>query len=97
MTLSVSILMAFDCKCKYNLFTHEHFAGAHTFHVELNTLNQKTACFCSTYLLISNNSNWIGALGAKSLLYGVGKGGTYTNPKELKGRLLFTGDTFFIF
>ena len=30
-------------------------------------------------------------------LYGVRKGGTYTNPKELKGRLLFTGDTFFIF
>ena len=30
-------------------------------------------------------------------LYGVLKGGTYTNPKELKGRLLFTGDTFFIF
>ena len=29
--------------------------------------------------------------------YGVGKDGTYTNPKELKGRLLFTGDTFFIF
>ena len=33
MTPSVSILMMFDCKC--NLFTHEHFAGAHTFHVEL--------------------------------------------------------------
>ena len=30
-------------------------------------------------------------------LYGLGKGGTYTNPKKLKGRLLFTGDTFFIF
>ena len=33
MAPSVSILMAFDCKC--NQFTHEHFAGAHTFHVEL--------------------------------------------------------------
>ena len=33
MTPLVSILMMFDCKC--NLFTHEHFAGAHTFHVEL--------------------------------------------------------------
>ena len=33
MTPSVSILMAFDCKC--NLFAHEHFASAHTFHVEL--------------------------------------------------------------
>ena len=30
-------------------------------------------------------------------LYGVGNGATYTNPKELKGRLLFTRDTFFIF
>ena len=25
--------MGLDCKC--NPFTHEHFAGAHTFHVEL--------------------------------------------------------------
>ena len=33
MAPSVSILMAFDCEC--NQFTHEHFAGAHTFHVEL--------------------------------------------------------------
>ena len=33
MTPSVSILMEFDCKC--NLFTYEHFAGAHTFHVEV--------------------------------------------------------------
>ena len=32
-----------------------------------NTLNQKTSFFSSTYLLISNNSNWIGALGTKSL------------------------------
>ena len=96
MNPSVSILMAFDCKCY--LFTHEHFAGAHTFHAELefrivgkteesrkknlseqrrepttnsthimvsivvyiksiNTLNQKTAFFNGTYLLISNNSN----------------------------------------
>ena len=25
--------MGFDCKCKCYLFTYEHFAGAHTFHV----------------------------------------------------------------
>ena len=108
MNPSVSLLMGFNCKCY--LFTHEHFAGAHTIHVELefrivgktevsrkknlseqrrepktnsthimvsiiimvhiksfNTLNQKTSFFSSTYLLISNNSNWIGALGTKSL------------------------------
>ena len=33
MNPSVSILMESDCKC-YR-FTHEHFAGAHTFHLEL--------------------------------------------------------------
>ena len=33
MNPSVSILMEFDCKC-YR-FTHEHFAGAHTLHLEL--------------------------------------------------------------
>ena len=49
-----------------------------------------------SHLLISNNSNWILVPWVLNL-YGVGKGGTYTNPKELKGRLLFTGDTFFIF
>ena len=35
MNPSVSLLMGFDCKCKCYLFTHEHFAGAHTFHIEL--------------------------------------------------------------
>ena len=35
MNPSVSILMGFDCKCKCYLFTHEHLAGAHTFHLEL--------------------------------------------------------------
>ena len=35
MNPSVSILMGFNCKCKCYLFTHEHSAGAHTFHVEL--------------------------------------------------------------
>ena len=35
MNPSVSLLMGYDCKCKCYLFTHEHFAGAHTFHVEL--------------------------------------------------------------
>ena len=35
MNPSVSLLMGFDCKCKRYRFTHEHFAGAHTFHVEL--------------------------------------------------------------
>ena len=35
MNPSVSLLMEFDCKCKRYRFTHEHFAGAHTFHVEL--------------------------------------------------------------
>ena len=35
MNPSVSLLMGFDCKCKCYRFTHEHFAGAHTFHVEL--------------------------------------------------------------
>ena len=33
MNPSVSLLMGYDCKCY--LFTHEHFAGVHTFHVEL--------------------------------------------------------------
>ena len=37
MNPSVSLLMGFDCKCKRYWFSesHEHFAGAHTFHVEL--------------------------------------------------------------
>ena len=37
MNPSVSLLMGFDCKCKRYRFSesHEHFAGAHTFHVEL--------------------------------------------------------------
>ena len=35
MNPSVSLLMGYDCKCKCYRFTHEHFAGAHTFHVEL--------------------------------------------------------------
>ena len=64
----------------------------------VNTLNHNTT-FASSYrsiLLISNNSNWIGLPWVLNF-YGVGKDGTYTNPKELKGRLLFTGDTFFIF
>ena len=33
MNPSVSLLMGFNCKCY--LFTHEHLAGAHTIHVEL--------------------------------------------------------------
>ena len=33
MNPSVCLLMGFNCKCY--LFTHEHFAGAHTIHVEL--------------------------------------------------------------
>ena len=33
MNPSVSLLMGFNCKCY--LFTHEHFSGAHTIHVEL--------------------------------------------------------------
>ena len=35
MNPSVSLLMGYDCKCKCYRFTHEHYAGAHTFHVEL--------------------------------------------------------------
>ena len=35
MNPSVPLLMEFDCKCKCYLFTYEHFAGGHTFHVEL--------------------------------------------------------------
>ena len=37
MNPSVSLLMGFDCKCKRYRFSesHEHFAGAHTFHVAL--------------------------------------------------------------
>ena len=60
----------------------------------VNTLNHNTTFASRSILLISNNSNWIGALGAKSLR---GWKAWNTNPKELKGRLLFTGDTFFIF
>ena len=61
----------------------------------VNTLNHNTWTFASrSILLISNNSNWIGALGAKSLW---GWKGWNTNPKELKGRLLFTRDIFVIF
>ena len=38
MNPSVSLLVGFDCKCKRYRFTHEHFAGAHTIHVELEFL-----------------------------------------------------------
>ena len=62
----------------------------------VNTLNHNTT-FASKVNFIDKQRTVIELVPWVLNLYGLGKGGTYTNPKELKGRLLFTGDTFFIF